>query len=80
MLIYSDGEVLKIVVGLYREASKVGRYMAAVGRFLNSNEIDHLEPFIGKTVKDKAKKAYPLETDPNVLYRLATTGLLKTLL
>jgi hypothetical protein len=74
MLVYSDGESRRITIAQYSEASKLGRYMAAVGRFLNSNEIDHLEPFIGKAVKDREGNHYLLETDPNKLYRLAITG------
>lgn len=74
MLVYTEGQEQKITVSQYREASKLGRYMAAVGRFLNTNDIDHLKGFVGRWVKDREKKRYPLETDPNALYRLAITG------
>ena len=74
MLIYTDGHELRITVALTREASKLGRYMSAVGRFLNTNDPDYLQPFIGKAVKDRSDNKYDLETDPNALYRLAATG------
>jgi len=74
MLIYSNGEALTIIIGRYHYASKLGRYMAAVGRFLSSNDISHLRPFIGKSVKDSEGGSYIFETDPNALYRIAASG------
>ena len=74
MLIYSEGQARHIIVSQFREASKLGKYMAAVGHFLTTNEIDYLEPFISKTVKDRKGVKHYLETDPNTLYRLTTTG------
>jgi hypothetical protein len=74
MLIYSEGQERHITICQFREASKLGRYMAAVGRFLNTNAIDHLKPFIGKSVKDSGGTRYILETNPNALYRIAATG------
>jgi hypothetical protein len=74
MLVYSNGEERRITVSQFKEASKLGRYMAAVGYFLTTNEIDYLEPFIGKWVKDREGMKHLLETNPNILYRLTTTG------
>ncbi len=74
MLIYSDGEALSITIGRFNYASKLGRYMAAVRRFLRSNDPSHLEPFIGKSVKDSRDKKYLFETSPNALYRIAASG------
>ena len=74
MLVYSDGQALTIIVGLSNEASKLGRYMAAVGRFLSSNDPTHLEKFNGKAVKDGNGKSYLFETQPNSLYRIANSG------
>jgi len=48
--------------------------MSAVGWFLKTNDISHLEPFIKKTVKDTDGKIHPLETRPNVLYRISHDG------
>lgn len=74
MLLYSNGEAFSITVGTFRNASKVGRYMAAVRRFLRSNDPAHLKPFIGKSVIDKDGVSHIFETNPNTLYRLSTSG------
>jgi len=74
MLIYSDGQSQSITISRFQEASKLGRYMAAVSRFLRNNDPSHLEPFIAKSIKDKAGQSYALETDPNALYRLVASG------
>lgn len=71
LLVYSRGRAFAITVVDYEAAAAIGRYMAAVGQFLESNDPVHLEPFIGENVRDVAGKTYLLETRPNVLYRLA---------
>jgi hypothetical protein len=74
MLIYTNGQALSIIIGKFHYASKLGRYMAAVKRFLRSNAIEHLRPFIRKSVKDNSNNTYVFETNPNVLYRIAASG------
>lgn len=74
MLLYSNGEAFAITVGSFRNASKVGRYMAAVRRFLRSNDLAQLKPFIGKSVIDKSGASHIFETNPNTLYRLSASG------
>lgn len=74
MLIYSDGKAHSIIVGTFHQASKLGRYMAGVKRFLRSNDAAHLKAFIGKFVKDSKGTAYVFETTPNALYRIAASG------
>lgn len=74
MLIYSKGEARSVFIGQMRHASKLGRYMAAVKRFLRSNDPAHLKPFIGKNVIDKNGNKYVFETDPNALYRISASG------
>ena len=74
MLIYSNGQAFSIVVGKLRYASAIGRYMAAVKRFLISNEPGHLQPFIGKSVIDRGGTTFGFETNPNALYRLSVSG------
>lgn len=74
VLIYADGRERLIVVGDFKAASLVGKYMSAVGWFLTSNDKAHLKPFIGKTVTDIDGKPHALETRPNVLYRLSHAG------
>jgi hypothetical protein len=74
MLLYSRGQSKSIVVGDFVSASKVGRFMAAVRRFLETNNRSVLEPFSGQSVRDISGKEHSLETRPNVLYRLSSTG------
>ena len=71
VLIYSAGQELAITVGDFETASLVGRYMAHVRWFLESNNRAHLKSFAGKSVKDIDGDSYPLLTDPNALYALA---------
>ena len=74
MRIYSRGRDPVITLGDFKTASQVGRFMAAVGRFLRSNDISHLNAFVGRSVTDIAGKNRPFETRPNVLYQLASSG------
>ncbi len=71
--LYTDGEVIDLTVSL-QEAEEIGRYMAAVRQFLESNEPAFLVPFEGQYATDINGRSYPFETDPNALYRLAETG------
>lgn len=68
--IYSRGREQIITVGDFEGASLVGKYMAAVGRFLKTNDPQHLKPFVGKSVIHIHGKKHRLETGPNTLHRL----------
>jgi hypothetical protein len=74
VLIFSKGKSLAITVSDFEAASRVGRYMGAVGRFLETNDLTVLRPFIGQSVRDVAGRDHPLEVRPNVLYRLSAAG------
>ena len=58
----------------YETASLVGQHNAAVKTFLDSNDISYLRPFEGLTFKDTAGRTYILETRPNVIRRLDSSG------
>jgi hypothetical protein len=58
----------------YETASLVGQHNAAVKTFLDTNDISHLRPFEGRTVKDTFGRTYVLETRPNVIRRLDASG------
>ena len=73
MLVYSNGRALTIVLPDYEQANRAGAYMAAVGRFLRTNERAYLDPFAGQGVTGKDGGFIPFETRPNVLYRLTET-------
>ena len=71
MRLFSDGQTHKITVSGYQEAYAIGRYMAAVGQFLNTNDATVLQEFVGKSVSDVNGDQYVFETNPNTLYRLS---------
>jgi hypothetical protein len=70
VLIYSAGREHIITVDSFAEAQIAGRYIDAVGRFLTTANQEFLKPFEGAYVTDRTGRAYPLETNPNALFRL----------
>jgi hypothetical protein len=74
MLLFTDGKSATVTVGDFENASLIGRFMSAAGRFLETNKRELLAPFVGMSVKDLAGKAHPFETRPNILYRLTAGG------
>jgi hypothetical protein len=74
LLIFSGGRERIIIVGNFKAASLVGKYMSHVGWFLTSNDKSHLKKFVKKSVTDINGKSYLLETRPHVLYRLSHAG------
>lgn len=58
----------------YETASLVGQHNAAVKTFLDTNDISHLRPFEGHTIRDTFGRTYVLETRPNVIRRLDASG------
>ena len=73
MSIISRGRERAIKVG-FEAASLAGTYINAVGKFLETNDILVLAPFVGVSVTDLSGKRHPFETDPNTLYALSLTG------
>ncbi|HEX4737732.1 MAG TPA: hypothetical protein VH331_09230 [Allosphingosinicella sp.] len=74
MRVLSDGQAKMLTVNGFDEASVIGSHLAAVQRFLETNDMAELEPFVRRSVTDAAGKTHVLETDPNSLYRLAAAG------
>jgi hypothetical protein len=74
MLLYSDGKERVVTVGDFDAASKIGRYMTAVSKFLRTNNPSALGEFVGESVRDTSGKTHVFETRRNPLYRLAHTG------
>jgi hypothetical protein len=72
--VFSNGKSLTITVGDFQSASMVGRFMSAVGHFLETNNRSVLTPFAGQSVADIDGRKHPFETRPNVLYRLSSAG------
>jgi hypothetical protein len=61
-----------IVVRGSRQASRLGRYMSAVGKYLRTGETGALEEFEGKSIG-----GHRLITDPETLSSLAQAGALE---
>jgi hypothetical protein len=57
MLIFSIGKSLAVTVADFPSASLVGRYMAAVRRFLETNDPTFLASFVGQSVRDTRAKS-----------------------
>ena len=74
VLAITNGRERSITVAGFDAASLVMQHRAAVKDFLEFNEISHLEPFVGVSIRDISGKHHLLETRPNVLYRLANAG------
>lgn len=73
-MIWSDGAEIEILVADDQEASTWGYWRNAVNRFLDDNDVRHLDPLRGETIRDADGRVYRLETRPNVLYRLDAAG------
>lgn len=74
MQVISEGEIRRIKLAGFEQASINGSHLAAVKAFLSSNDIDLLRPFAGLAVIDAKGRPHPLETNPNILHRLANAG------
>jgi len=72
MKLFSEGKALRVVVGDFESASKIGRFMSAVSQFLRTNNPAGLREFEGASVTDVSGKTHVFETRPNALYRLAS--------
>jgi hypothetical protein len=71
--IYYRGRIVELWLSA-DEASKAGRYMAAVGRFLPTGDASVLRPFVGQGIRDVNGVFHPYETNENTLYRLDQIG------
>jgi hypothetical protein len=73
MLIPTSAGPTPIVIHGSKEASQLGAYMAAVGKYLRTGETDALQQFTGTTIAG----GHPLITDPEQLSALAQAGALQ---
>ena len=71
--LYTSGRLRRVTVDA-ENAQSLGRYMAAVGRFLKTNNAAHLAPFEGQGVINAQGQFLKFETDPNRLYALDAKG------
>lgn len=69
--VITRGTIKTLTVPGYPEARLAGAHYAAVGQFVRTNDLGHLLPFRGQTIRTTAGTKYRLETDPNTLHRIA---------
>ena len=74
MPVFSGGKSYNILLRGFDQASLNGKHLAAVRAFLQTNNVELLQPFVGQLIRDTKGHAHPLETNPNALYRLAAQG------
>jgi len=72
MLIPTPRGATPVVIRGSEQASELGRYMSAVGRYLRTGSTDGLEEFEGLSIANT-----PLITDPDTLTELAQAGALQ---
>lgn len=69
---YVAGRAVTLRLPNFDEASFNGKFMDAVGKFLNSGKYHFIKPFVGQSVRDTKGKRHFFETDPNELFRLTS--------
>ena len=74
MLVTSGGAEKSVMFVGPDQVSINGRHQHAIKAFISSNDRELLRPFDGQSVIDAQGKSHLLETDPNVLHRLAAAG------
>jgi len=71
VLVITGGRIRAVTVRGYEEAQSAGAHHNAAGQFVCTNDPRLLKPFKGRAVQGANGQQYVLETDPNVLHRLA---------
>lgn len=71
MAMIEGSKTKAITVRGFDEASRIGTYQNAVGRFLRSQDLSALDGFRSQGVSDDKGRFHPFETDPNALIRNA---------
>lgn len=74
MLLYSKGKEETVTLPDKKAARGVANYMGQVRRFLETNDRGFISLYDGMSVTDINGVTHPFETDPNALYRLASSG------
>lgn len=74
MSVLSQGQMRRMRLRGFDEASINGGYLHAVSQFILKNDPSYLADYVGQSVRDAKGKLHPLETDPNELYRLYHSG------
>jgi hypothetical protein len=72
MLVPTERGASPITIHGFKQASLLGQYMSAVGKYLRTGETSDLEEFEGQSIG-----GHPLITDPDTLSSLAQAGALQ---
>ena len=73
VLLYTRGRADLIQLNDPEQVSLATSFMASVRYFKDRQDKSAIEKYRGKSVRDLRGKDHPLETNPNTLYRLAST-------
>jgi hypothetical protein len=73
MVMVTRGRMLDVTVP-HDAGSDISAHWAAVNRYLDTNDASHLQPFVGKGLRDTEGVFHPYETRPNVLRKLDSIG------
>jgi hypothetical protein len=71
--IVTQGKMIDVVLR-NDDGTSVSAYWRAVDKFLNTNDVDHLDAFEGEGVTDVKGRFHRFETRPNVLRKLDSIG------
>ena len=74
MIVISKGDWENRTLRDFEQASRNGKFLNTVRKFLQTNDQELLLPFEGQSVIDAQGKAHIFETDPNILYELDHAG------
>ena len=65
---------IKAIIVPADEGSAISSYWSHVNKFLDTNKLEHLAPFVGKGARDIEGRLHPFEVRPNVLRKLDSAG------
>lgn len=69
--VMTGGRLRVLTVRGYKQAQLIGEHHHAAGQFVRTNAVEILKRFRGRTVQAVNGRRYVLDTDPNVLHRIA---------
>ena len=69
--VMTEGRLRVLTVRGYKQARLAGEHHHAAGQFVRTNAVKIVKRFKGRTVEAANGRRYVLDTDPNVLHRIA---------
>lgn len=74
ILLYTRGRAELLQFNDPEQVSRAMSFMASVRHFKDSQDNAAVEVYLGQSVRDRHGKDHPFETNPNTLYRLASSA------